>query len=150
MLADEGRTLEKLDECLSSISGDADRFAERRRWGLEQAAVQQEERRREMQSVPAQASRVRPWVLADTLDKTLENRGGGLVLMEQFALMQCIGGLQPAGNNVYLQPAGGSEGYGMGAAIGVKLAAPDKPVVGLVGDGSVYYSDSAFWTAGSA
>jgi benzoylformate decarboxylase len=147
VLADEGRTLEKLDECLSSISGDADRFAERRRWGLEQAAVQQEERRREMQSVPAQASRVRPWVLADTLDKTLENRGGGLVLMEQFALMQCIGGLQPAGNNVYLQPAGGSEGYGMGAAIGVKLAAPDKPVVGLVGDGSVYYSDSAFWTA---
>ena len=35
----------------------------------------------------------------------------------------------------------------MGAAIGVKLAAPDKSVVGLIGDGSVYYSDSAFWTA---
>ncbi len=35
----------------------------------------------------------------------------------------------------------------MGAVLGAKLAAPDKPVVGIVGDGSVYYSDSAFWTA---
>ena len=35
----------------------------------------------------------------------------------------------------------------MGAPIGVKLAAPDRPVVGLVGDGSVYYSDSALYTA---
>jgi len=35
----------------------------------------------------------------------------------------------------------------MGAPLGAKLAAPDKPVVGIVGDGSVYYSDSAFWTA---
>jgi len=37
----------------------------------------------------------------------------------------------------------------MGAAIGAKLGAPDKPVVGLVGDGSLYYSDSALWTAAS-
>jgi benzoylformate decarboxylase len=35
----------------------------------------------------------------------------------------------------------------MGAPIGAKLAAPDRPVIGLVGDGSVYYHDSAFWTA---
>ena len=147
VLADEGRTLEKLDECLSSSARDPERVAKRREWVLEQAAVQQEARRQEMQSVPAQEARVRPWVLADTLDQTLENRGGGLILMEQFALMQCLGGLQPAGNNVYLQPAGGSEGYGMGATIGVKLGAPDRTVVGLVGDGSVYYSDSAFWTA---
>jgi len=37
----------------------------------------------------------------------------------------------------------------VGAAIGAKLGAPDKPVVGLVGDGSLYYSDSALWTAAS-
>ena len=37
----------------------------------------------------------------------------------------------------------------MGATIGAKLGAPDKPVVGLVGDGSLYYSDSALWTAAS-
>ena len=51
------------------------------------------------------------------------------------------------GNNQYIRPAGGSEGYGVGAAIGAKLGAPDKPVVGLVGDGSLYYSDHGLWTA---
>ena len=35
----------------------------------------------------------------------------------------------------------------MGAPLGAKLAAPGTPVVGMVGDGPVYYSDSAFWTA---
>ena len=35
----------------------------------------------------------------------------------------------------------------MGAAIGAKLGASEKPVVGLVGDGFLYYSDSALWTA---
>jgi thiamine pyrophosphate-dependent acetolactate synthase large subunit-like protein len=48
---------------------------------------------------------------------------------------------------VYIRPAGGSEGYGVGGTIGVKLAAPDMPVVGLVGDGSMFYADSGLWTA---
>jgi benzoylformate decarboxylase len=29
----------------------------------------------------------------------------------------------------------------------LKLAAPEKPVVSLVGDGSLYYADSGLWTA---
>ena len=150
VLADERRTLERLEECLDVTEGDVDRFGDRRAWALEQATAQQAKRREAMQSIEPQPAKVRPWVLADTLDKALARIGGGLVLMEQFALMQCIGGIQPDGNNVYLQPAGGSEGYGVGGAIGVKLAAPDKPVVGLVGDGSVYYSDSGFWTGSTS
>jgi benzoylformate decarboxylase len=35
----------------------------------------------------------------------------------------------------------------MGAAIGAKLGAPDVPVIAVVGDGSVFYADTAFWTA---
>ena len=46
-----------------------------------------------------------------------------------------------------MRPPGGSEGWGVGAAIGAKLAATDKPVVGFVGDGSLYYADSGIWTA---
>lgn len=41
---------------------------------------------------------------------------------------------------------GGSLGYGPGAAIGAALGAPGKPVVLSIGDGSVMYSSSAFWT----
>ena len=41
---------------------------------------------------------------------------------------------------------GGSLGYGIGAAVGAQLGAPDRPVVCSLGDGAVMYSASGFWT----
>lgn len=38
-------------------------------------------------------------------------------------------------------------GWGMGCALGVKLAWPDRPVVGLIGDGAALYGLQALWTA---
>jgi benzoylformate decarboxylase len=42
---------------------------------------------------------------------------------------------------------GGGIGWGIPAAIGVKLALPHRPVVALVGDGSAMYTIQALWTA---
>jgi benzoylformate decarboxylase len=42
---------------------------------------------------------------------------------------------------------GGGIGWGLSAAVGVKLAQPDRPVVALVGDGSAMYTCQALWTA---
>ena len=42
---------------------------------------------------------------------------------------------------------GGGIGWGLPAAIGVKLALPDRPVVALIGDGSAMYTVQALWTA---
>ncbi len=42
--------------------------------------------------------------------------------------------------------SGGSLGWGVGAAIGAKLAAPDRQVVLSIGDGSVMYSAPGFWS----
>jgi len=42
---------------------------------------------------------------------------------------------------------GGGIGWGLPAAIGVKIALPDRPVVALVGDGSALYTVQALWTA---
>jgi benzoylformate decarboxylase len=42
---------------------------------------------------------------------------------------------------------GGGIGWGLPAAIGVKLALPDRPVVALVGDGSAMYTCQALWSA---
>ncbi len=42
---------------------------------------------------------------------------------------------------------GGGIGWGLPAALGVKLALPDRPVVGLIGDGSAMYTCQALWTA---
>jgi benzoylformate decarboxylase len=42
---------------------------------------------------------------------------------------------------------GGGLGWGLPAALGVKLARPDQPVLCIVGDGSIMYSVQALWTA---
>jgi len=42
---------------------------------------------------------------------------------------------------------GGGIGWGLPAAIGAKLALPDRPVLGLIGDGSAMYTIQALWTA---
>lgn len=41
---------------------------------------------------------------------------------------------------------GGSLGLGIPAAIGVQLAAPGKPVLAIIGDGTALYSIQALWT----
>ncbi len=47
----------------------------------------------------------------------------------------------------YYFSAGGGLGFGLAASIGVQLAQPDRPVVCVIGEGSVQYAVSAFWTA---
>ncbi|MGE0037217.1 MAG: thiamine pyrophosphate-binding protein [Sphingomonadaceae bacterium] len=47
----------------------------------------------------------------------------------------------------YFGLRGGGIGWGLPATIGVKLALPDRPVVGLIGDGSSMYTVQALWTA---
>ena len=147
VLADEMRTIERLKEFAAADSNPG-RYSAQRAWAREEAASLRAQRGDVAQSVTAQASQVRPWVLADALDNALERLGGGLVMIEQFAMpLDTLGGADDAGRNVYVRAAGGSEGYGIGGAVGLKLAAPDRPVVGLVGDGSMYYADSGLWTA---
>ena len=41
----------------------------------------------------------------------------------------------------------GAIGWGMGSAMGVKLARPDRPVIAVVGDGSAMMTVQALWTA---
>jgi benzoylformate decarboxylase len=47
----------------------------------------------------------------------------------------------------YYFGAGGGLGFGLSAAVGVQLAEPDRPVVCVVGEGSVQYAVTAFWSA---
>ncbi len=42
---------------------------------------------------------------------------------------------------------GGGIGWGLPAAMGIKLALPGRPVVALLGDGSAMYTIQALWTA---
>lgn len=47
----------------------------------------------------------------------------------------------------YFHSAGGYLGWGLPASLGVKLAYPDRPVVGYIGDGSFIFGVQALWTA---
>jgi benzoylformate decarboxylase len=47
----------------------------------------------------------------------------------------------------YYFSAGGGLGFGLAASIGVQLAQPDRPVICVIGEGSVQYAVSAFWSA---
>lgn len=46
--------------------------------------------------------------------------------------------------------SGGALGWGMGGAMGAKLANPDRPIVAIVGDGSSMMTVQALWTAANA
>ena len=47
----------------------------------------------------------------------------------------------------FLSAAMGGLGFGMPAAIGVRMARPDRPVVAVLGDGSSLYAVQSLWTA---
>ncbi|MDA5284495.1 benzoylformate decarboxylase [Streptomyces sp. NPDC054904] len=47
----------------------------------------------------------------------------------------------------FLFTAGGGLGFGLAAAVGAQLGAPDRPVVCVIGDGSTHYAVQALWTA---
>jgi benzoylformate decarboxylase len=72
---------------------------------------------------------------AVVIDETLSS-GGGLRDLLKSDDEQSFYGLR-----------GGGIGWGVPAAIGVKVALPDRPVVALVGDGSSLYTIQALWSA---
>jgi len=51
------------------------------------------------------------------------------------------------GGRRHLISSGGSLGWGVGAAVGAKIGAPEKSVFALVGDGSFQFGLQALWTA---
>jgi thiamine pyrophosphate-dependent acetolactate synthase large subunit-like protein len=55
--------------------------------------------------------------------------------------------IRPIRQGHYFQTRGGSLGVGIPGAIGMKLAHPEKTVLGFTGDGASMYTIQALWTA---
>ncbi len=62
----------------------------------------------------------------------------------EFTISTCV---RPGHPFSHLTAAGGGLGFGLPAAVGAQLAAPDRPVVAAMGDGSMHYAITALWTA---
>lgn len=55
--------------------------------------------------------------------------------------------MTPTRPDSYFQTRGGSLGVGIPGALGLKIAHPDKTVIGFTGDGGSMYTIQALWTA---
>jgi benzoylformate decarboxylase len=83
--------------------------------------------------------------LAGALDAVLPK--DAVVFDESLSIRSEIARRLARGPGSYFRARGSGIGSGMAAALGVQLARPDRPVVGVVADGSSIYSISALWTA---
>ena len=73
---------------------------------------------------------------------------GGIVALESpSATLAVRNQLRLSAPGSYYFGAGGGLGFGLSASVGVQLAEPDRQVVCVVGEGSVQYAVTAFWTA---
>jgi benzoylformate decarboxylase len=72
---------------------------------------------------------------------------GIIVLESPSSTMALRNQLRISRPGSYYFGAGGGLGFGLSAAVGVQLAQPDRPVVCVIGEGSVQYAVTAFWSA---
>jgi benzoylformate decarboxylase len=73
---------------------------------------------------------------------------GGVVVDEAITTGTYVRGLHRTSSpGSYYFCRGGGLGWGMPAALGVKLARPDRPVLCVVGDGAALYAIQSLWTA---
>jgi benzoylformate decarboxylase len=55
--------------------------------------------------------------------------------------------VKPSKPGGFMFGAGGGLGFGLSAAVGAQLGAPDRPVLAVLGEGSAQYTITALWTA---
>jgi thiamine pyrophosphate-dependent acetolactate synthase large subunit-like protein len=55
--------------------------------------------------------------------------------------------VRPGSALSHISAEGGGLGFGLPAAVGAQLGAPDRPVIALMGDGSMHYAITSLWTA---
>jgi benzoylformate decarboxylase len=70
-----------------------------------------------------------------------------IVAESPSTLRTCLDQVRFSQPGSFYAPAGASLGYAIPAAIGLRLAAPHRPVVAVVGDGALQYAAPALWTA---
>ena len=147
LVADPKTTLGLLAGELERILGPAERqAAEKRLTGLE------EQKRQELEAARA-ADRERDGDVPmhpSTFMAELARRVPDDVVVFDEALTaspELTMHLPPRLPGHYFSTRGGSLGVGFPGALGVKLAMPDKTVIGFSGDGGAMYTIQAMWTA---
>ncbi len=144
---DPKATLPDLAEALRRRLAPAAREAARAR--IEGARTAHEARRADLRQRAAAGARqhpMSPLALVAAVAEALPD--DAVVIDESISSSQGVRELLSSRDaRAFFGLRGGGIGWGLPAALGVKLAQPERPVVALVGDGSAMYTNQAFWTA---
>jgi benzoylformate decarboxylase len=147
ILADPKAGLAELTAALAKAMSNEDRArAERRNLALRAAA--QATRAALAARATAEAARqpIRPLALWQAVGESLP--GNCVIIDETLSSSEGLRQFLAADDaRSFFGMRGGGIGWGLPAAIGVKLALPDRPVVALIGDGSAMFNCQALWTA---
>jgi benzoylformate decarboxylase len=107
---------------------------------------------------PVPAARVRPGPVTDTSDRlapenvfdVLNEKApeDAIYIKESTATVGAFWDrVEMRHPGSYYFPAAGGLGFGMPAAVGAQLAAPERRVIAVIGDGSANYGITALWSA---
>ena len=147
ILGDPKATLAELEPAvLAQMSAARRAAAAQQRAKMESAIAAEREALRGQARAEAAKLPIRPLALWQALGELLPRDA---VIVEET--LSSAGGLRQlvASDDArsFYGMRGGGIGWGLPAAIGVKLAHPTRPVVALIGDGSALYNIQALWTA---
>jgi benzoylformate decarboxylase len=140
--------LAELDQVLSTMMGDDRRAAAAKR-GEARAAKHREIQARLRESIAARSGE-RPMpggVLMESLSRVLPD---DVAVIEEAVTttnttFQRLGALKNTSG--YFGHRGWALGWGLGCAVGVKLAWPRRPVLALLGEGAAMYGIQGLWSA---
>lgn len=147
--ADSSKALPLLKRMVEALltEEDRERLAARRR-RLQERHRKQRQRWQEEAEAAATHHPVSPPWLAHCIGKAADAKTIFVVeaVSSNAAIYRYIQSQEPG---TFFQSGGSSLGWGLGAALGAKLAAPERPVVCLVGDGAFNYSSplACLWAA---
>lgn len=147
LLADPGATLGELVPAVADLLSPEQREdAQRRGTEVGERLRRQRQRERELDQRDRNRCPITPARLMEELAAVLPE--GAAVFDESItsgAALQRY--LRPSRPGSYFRARGGGLGPGMPGALGLQLAYPERPVVGVVADGSAMYTITALWTA---
>lgn len=150
IVADPNAALEDLLEAVKSLAT-KERLAKIQKERFDRIAPQVARVRKEIEQEIKQAygmQPMHPYELAMTIEQAIDRDAITINenLSHDFSLRHGI--IQRFGGDEKwrIGSGGGSLGWGVGAAIGAKIGEPNRQVVLHIGDGSVMYSASGFWT----
>jgi benzoylformate decarboxylase len=147
ILADPGRAIQDICDGLEkAISPSQKESARLRAEAIEQRRGQDKERlKQRLQSVwdrqPIAPVRLMQ-AIADNIPPGTNIYDDSVTSSEWLA--RCVPITEPGS---YFRARGGGLGLGLPGTVGLKLARPDRPVVGVVADGTSMYTIQALWTA---